>query len=117
MVVFIILANWKLHSNIIYTYIYGYILTLMQDKRVLVKRAVLAMLADTQAAHYSGGFKIGVSFSFRPCCNCMATKEIMKEVKVFSYSSHVHKITVFSHTVVKSHISSQLLFRNLINLH
>ena len=51
----------------------------MQDKRVLVKGAVLAMLADTQAAHYSGGFKIGVRFSFRPCFNCMATKETMKE--------------------------------------
>lgn len=43
------------------------------------------MLADTQAAHYLGGFKIGVGFSFRPCRNCLATKETMK-VKVLNYS-------------------------------
>lgn len=57
----------------------------MQDKQILVKGAVLAMLADTQAAHYLGGFKIGVGFSFRPCRNCLATKETM-QVKVFNYS-------------------------------
>lgn len=53
----------------------------MQGKEIFVKGAVLAVLADTQAAHYLGGFKIGVGFSLRPCRNCLATKETMK-VKV-----------------------------------
>ena len=66
----------------------------MHDKQILVKGAVLAMLADTQAAHYLGGFKIGVGFSFRPCRNCLATKETMKvKVRVATYIyMYVHKI-------------------------
>ena len=36
------------------------------------------MLADTQAAHYIGGFKVGVGFSLRPCRDCLATRETMK---------------------------------------
>ena len=47
----------------------------------MVKGAVLAMLADTQAAHSIGGFKIGVGFSLRRCRNCLATKDTMS-VKV-----------------------------------
>lgn len=35
------------------------------------------MLADTQAAHSIGGFKIGVGFSLRKCRTCLATKETM----------------------------------------
>ena len=42
-----------------------------------MKGAVLAMLADTQAAHAIGGFKVGVGFSLRKCRNCLATKETM----------------------------------------
>jgi len=34
----------------------------IKDKEVLVKGAVLAMLADTQAAHSIRGFKIGVGW-------------------------------------------------------
>jgi len=49
----------------------------INNKEVLVKGAVLAMLADTQAAHSIGGFKIGVRFSLRKCRNCLATKETM----------------------------------------
>ena len=49
----------------------------VNDKEVLVKGAVLAMLADTQAAHSIGGFKIGVGWSLRKCRNCLATKETM----------------------------------------
>lgn len=49
----------------------------INDKEILVKGAVLAMLADTQAAHSIGGFKIGVGFSLRKCRNCLATKETM----------------------------------------
>ena len=35
------------------------------------------MLADTQAAHILGGFKVGVGFSLRWCRNCLATKDTM----------------------------------------
>ena len=49
----------------------------IKDKEILVKGAVLAMLADTQAAHSIGGFKIGVGWSLRKCRNCLATKETM----------------------------------------
>ena len=33
----------------------------------MVKGAVLVMLADTQAAHAIGGFKVGVGFALRRC--------------------------------------------------
>ena len=49
----------------------------INDKEVLVKGAVLAVLADTQAAHSLGGFKVGVGFSLRQCRNCLATKDTM----------------------------------------
>ena len=42
-----------------------------------VKGTVLALLADTLAAHQLGGFKIGVGFSLRKCRTCMATAEDM----------------------------------------
>ena len=42
-----------------------------------MKGAVLVMLADTQAAHSIGGFKIGVGFALRPCRDCLATRETM----------------------------------------
>ena len=48
----------------------------------MVKGAVLAMLADTQAAHFLGGFKVGVGFALRRCRNCLATKDTMS-TKVF----------------------------------
>ena len=46
----------------------------------MVKGAVLVMLADTQAAHFVGGFKVGVGFSLRRCRDCMATKETLSAV-------------------------------------
>ena len=45
-------------------YVKGCLLTI-NDKEVFVKGAVLAVLADTQAAHSLGGFKVGVGFSLR----------------------------------------------------
>ena len=34
---------------------------------------VLALLADTLAAHDLGGFKVGVGFALRKCRECLAT--------------------------------------------
>ena len=45
----------------------------LNGKRVIVKGSVLAMLADTLAAHSIGGFKVGVGFALRQCRNCLAT--------------------------------------------
>lgn len=59
---------------------------ILDDKEVLVKGAVLAMLADTQAAHSIGGFKVGVGFSLRKCRNCLATKENMS-VQVYTQTN------------------------------
>lgn len=55
----------------------------MNGKCVLVKGAVLVMLADTLAAHSIGGFKVGKGFSLRQCRNCLATKEMLS-TKVFA---------------------------------
>ena len=41
--------------------------------------SLLPFLADTLAAHQLGGFKVGVGFSLRKCCNCLATAEQMNE--------------------------------------
>lgn len=49
----------------------------LNGKEVVVKGAVLAMLADTQASHAIGGFKVGVGFSLRKCRNCLATRDTM----------------------------------------
>ena len=46
---------------------------------VLVRGTVVMMLADTLAAHEIGGFKVCVSFSFRKCQMCLATKESISE--------------------------------------
>jgi len=46
----------------------------LNGKRVIVKGSVLAMLADTLAAHSIGGFKVGVGFALCQCRNCLATK-------------------------------------------
>ena len=35
----------------------------VNDEDLLIKGAILAVLADTQAAHALGGFKVGVGFS------------------------------------------------------
>lgn len=45
---------------------------------------VLAVLADTVAAHQLGGFKIGVGFSLRKCRHCMATSDDM-QTKVYNH--------------------------------
>ena len=59
----------------------------VHDKDLFVKGAVLAVLADTQAAHALGGFKVGVGFSLRRCRNCLATKEsYTNEVRVICIS-------------------------------
>ena len=51
---------------------------------IIVKGAVLVMLADTQAAHSIGGFKVGVGFALRKCRDCLATGETMKhKVRTF----------------------------------
>lgn len=70
----------KVHTLVLLSitlfWLQGCLLTI-NDKEILVKGAVLAMLADTQAAHAIGGFKVGVGFSLRKCRNCLATKETM----------------------------------------
>ena len=70
----------KVHTLVLLSitlfWLQGCLLTI-NDKEILVKGAVLAMLADTQAAHAIGGFKVGVGFSLRKCGNCLATKETM----------------------------------------
>ena len=50
-----------------------------------MKGAVIAVLADTQAAHSLGGFKIGVGFSLRRCRNCLATKETSSTQVFYRY--------------------------------
>ena len=60
----------------IFGFIQGCLFTI-KDEEILVKGAVLAMLADTQAAHSIGGFKVGVGWSLRKCRTCLATKETM----------------------------------------
>ena len=67
----------------------------VNDKDLLVKGAVLAVLADTQAAHSLGGFKVGVGFSLRRCRNCLATKESYTN-QVRMYSVCVCVYTVFT---------------------
>ena len=64
---------------------------IIDGKEVLVKGVVLAMLADTQAAHSIGGFKVEVGFALRKCRNCLATKETMS-VKVCVYTYHITNI-------------------------
>lgn len=49
----------------------------VNGKCILVKGAVLVMLADTLAAHSIGGFKVGIGFALRQCRNCLATKEML----------------------------------------
>lgn len=44
--------------------------------------SVLLLLADTLAAHQIGGFKVGVSFALRKCCDCLASTIDMSD-KVF----------------------------------
>ena len=44
-----------------------------------IKGALVAVCADTPAAHEIAGFKEGVWFSFRKCRHCMATFEQMQE--------------------------------------
>ena len=51
---------------------------------MFVKGAVIALLADTLAAHSIGGYKVGVGFSLHKCHNCLATKELMS-IKVRTY--------------------------------
>ena len=55
----------------------------MNSQDVFVKGAVVCMLADTQAAHSIGGFKVGVGFVLRKCRDCLATKEMMSTMVIF----------------------------------
>ena len=51
----------------------------------MVKGAVLSLLADTQAAHSIGGYKIGVGFALRKCRGCLATKDSLSTmVRVYA---------------------------------
>ena len=50
---------------------------MIHGQTVYISGATLVMLADTQAAHSIGGFKVGVGFSLRKCRTCLATKETM----------------------------------------
>lgn len=59
-----------------YNYFQGLTLNL-NGHDVMVKGAVVVMLADTQAAHAIGGFKVGVGFALRRCRDCLATAETM----------------------------------------
>ena len=45
------------------------------DGKVLLRGTVLAVLADTLAAHQLEGFKVGVGFSQRKCRQCIATSD------------------------------------------
>ena len=54
----------------------------IQSIKQLLKRTVLFFLADTVGAHEIGGFKLGLSRSFRKCRQCLATHESMT-TKVF----------------------------------
>ncbi len=49
-----------------------------------MKGAVVCLLADTQAAHSIGGFKVGVGFAFRKCRDCLATKERMSTMVIYT---------------------------------
>ena len=53
-------------------------------KNCVVKGAVACLLADTQAAHSIGGFKVGVGFAFRKCRDCLATKEMMSTMVIYT---------------------------------
>ena len=56
---------------------------------IIVKGIVVVMLADTQAAHSIGGFKVSVGFARQKCCDCLKIEEIMK-----------YKLSTFKTTVV-----------------
>ena len=62
----------------------------LNGQDVMVKGAVVVMLADTQAAHAIGGFKVGVGFALRRCLDCLATAETM--------SSRVYLLYIHDHT-------------------
>ena len=67
------------------TYTQGVRITIRRNVNV-VKGAVLSLLADTQAAHSIGGYKIGVGFALRKCRDCLATKDSMSTmVRVYNY--------------------------------
>lgn len=57
-----------------------------------VHGSVLVVLADTQAAHQLGGFKIGVGFSLRKCRQCMATSD---DMQINVSSTVVHLVALF----------------------
>lgn len=46
---------------------------LVNGEVVKIYGALVAMLADTLAAHELGGFKVGVGFALRKCRTCLAT--------------------------------------------
>lgn len=45
----------------------------INGERLQFRGAVVALLADTLAAHDLGGFKVGVGFALRKCRLCLAT--------------------------------------------
>ena len=74
-----------INHNVLY-YFQGLTLSL-NGQDVMVKGAVLVMLADTQAAHAIGGFKVGVGFALRRCRDCLATVETMSSRVCCTYIS------------------------------
>ena len=51
----------------------------IRGKEQMVKGTVLFFLADTIGAHEIGGFKLGLSRSFRKCRHCLASHETMSK--------------------------------------
>ena len=50
----------------------------VNGRMTCVRGTVLAVLADTLAAHQLGGYKVGVGFSLRKCRQCMVTADEMQ---------------------------------------
>lgn len=89
-----------MHTWLIALYV-GLYLDINARQGNICKGAVLAVLADTQAVHYLGGFKIGVGFSLRPCRNCLATKETMKVgTSIYEFIS-MQLIIMYIHASIK----------------
>ena len=59
-----------------------------------MRGTVLAVLADTLAAHQLGGFKVGVGFSLRKCRQCMVTADEM-QIQVLLIDVKVKCTTIY----------------------
>ena len=85
-------ANKLSEAIILYAWlnIYDVIITLIKGCAYLGEWSIIpgeggsCLLADTQAAHSIGGFKVGVGFAFRKCRDCLATKEMMSTMVIYT---------------------------------